>query len=110
MKEILLNGNTGKLISYFNGPDCINHSALSGNKPGALIKWEKLGTIIKYDKIHRILGEGNFVLTVSEGHLNGAPAAFYDLFRIANGKVAEHWDIIEEIKTKDNYKNTNGKF
>lgn len=110
MKEILLNGNTGKLINYFNGPDCINHSALSRNKPGALVKWEKLGTIIKYDKIHRILGEGNFVLTVSEGHLNGTPAAFYDLFRIASGKVAEHWDIIEEIKTKDNYKNTNGKF
>ena len=47
---------------------------------------------MKYDKVHKILGEGNFVLVASEGTFGGKHTAFYDLFRVANGKIAEHWD------------------
>jgi predicted SnoaL-like aldol condensation-catalyzing enzyme len=57
-----------------------------------------------------ILGEGNFVLAVSEGQFLGKHVAFYDLFQIENGKIAEHWDTIEEIPPKENWKNNNGKF
>lgn len=35
---------------------------------------------------------------------------FYDLFRVADGKIAEHWDIIEEIPARDKWANDNGKF
>jgi len=35
------------------------------------------------------LGEGNFVLIASEGRLGGKHTAFYDLFRVENGKIAE---------------------
>jgi len=65
---------------------------------------------MKYDQIHKVLGEGNFVLVVSEGHLGGKHSSFYDLFRVENGKIAEHWDTIEEIPTKQQWKNNNGKF
>ncbi|OUR83886.1 hypothetical protein A9Q75_04515 [Colwellia psychrerythraea] len=53
-----------------------------------------------YHKVHRILGEGNFVLTQSEGRWNGKAQAFYDLFRIEDGKIVEHWDIIQEVPEK----------
>jgi predicted SnoaL-like aldol condensation-catalyzing enzyme len=62
-----------------------------------------------YTKIHKVLGEGNFVLTVSEGQWNGKPQVFYDLFRVANGKVVEHWDVIQEIPT-EGLANDNGMF
>jgi predicted SnoaL-like aldol condensation-catalyzing enzyme len=58
-----------------------------------------------YRTVHRILGEGNFVLAQSEGKWNGKTQAFYDLFPIENGKIVEHWDIIQEvpaIMTHDN--------
>lgn len=63
-----------------------------------------------YDKMHRILAEGNFVLTVSEGRLDGIHSSFFDLFRIADGKIVEHWDTIEEIPPRSEWKNDNGKF
>ncbi|WP_019616999.1 nuclear transport factor 2 family protein [Psychromonas ossibalaenae] len=53
--------------------------------------------MFEYHKVHRILGEGNFVLAQSEGRWNGKAQAFYDLFRIENDKIVEHWDIIQEI-------------
>ena len=52
---------------------------------------------MKYDQIHKVLGEGNLVLVVSEGSFAGAATSFYDLFRVENGKIAEHWDTIEAI-------------
>jgi predicted SnoaL-like aldol condensation-catalyzing enzyme len=57
-----------------------------------------------------VLGEGNFVLVVSEGSFIGKPTSFYDLFRVDNGRIAEHWDTIGEIPSRDQWKNQNGKF
>jgi hypothetical protein len=67
------------------------------------------GTLGKIDGIIQD-GEGNFVLVVSEGAFAGKPTAFYDLFRVDNGKIAEHWDTIETILPKESWKNSNGKF
>jgi predicted SnoaL-like aldol condensation-catalyzing enzyme len=76
----------------------------------ALNEWAKQGITMKYDVIHHVFGEGNFVLVVSEGHLGGKLNSFYDLFRMENGKIAEHWDTIELIPAMDSWKNNNGKF
>lgn len=112
--DILVNGKMEKLASYFDGDNYIQHNPLIPDQLSGLGKalgeWSKQGITMKYDKIHMVLGEGNFVLVVSEGHLAGKHNSFYDLFRVENGKIAEHWDTIEEIPTKDNWKNNNGKF
>lgn len=68
---------------------------------------------MRYDKIHKVLGEGNFVLLMSEGVYGpngGAPMAFYDLFRVDNGKLVEHWDVLEPIAPRNEWQNGNGKF
>jgi len=66
----------------------------------------KAGVDVKYDRIHKVLGEGNFVLVVSQSN----STAFYDLFRVQNGKVAEHWDVVEPVPPRSEWKNGNGKF
>lgn len=63
-----------------------------------------------YTKLHRVLGEGNFVLTMSEGLLLNQPAAFYDLFRLHDGLIAEHWEVVEVIPPREMWANSNGKF
>jgi len=68
------------------------------------------GRRIDYRRVHRVLAEGNFVLCVSEGNYDGHHTAFYDLFRLANGKVIEHWDTTEKIAPRSEWKNANGKF
>ena len=57
-----------------------------------------------------ILACGDYVLGVSEGTFGQKKTSFYDLFRINNKKLAEHWDIMEEILPEDKWKNQNGKF
>ena len=62
-----------------------------------------------YHTNHKILAEGNFVLSVSEGTAQGVPTVFYDLLRFENGKVAEHWDVIQTIPS-ENLANQNTMF
>jgi len=68
------------------------------------------GITMRITKNHYIYGEGNFVLAVSEGEFGGKPTAFYDLFRVKNGKIAEHWDVISTIVADDKAANKNGKY
>ncbi|WP_424978608.1 nuclear transport factor 2 family protein [Leisingera sp. S232] len=63
-----------------------------------------------YQALHRVLAEGNFVLCASEGQRNGVSTSFYDLYRFEDGKIAEHWDTVETIPPRSDWKNDNGKF
>lgn len=112
--DILVNGRMEKLAGYFDGDNYIQHNPsipdqLSGLGK-ALEAMAKQGITMTYSQIHKVLGEGNFVLVVSEGQIGGVHSSFYDLFRIENGKIAEHWDTIEPIAAKATWKNQNGKF
>ncbi len=114
VEDILIGGKMAQLQQYFDGDNYIQHNpqiadGLSG-LGAALEAMAKQGIEMKYDRIHKVLGEGNFVLVVSEGSLGGTHTAFYDLFRIADARIAEHWDVIEAIPPRAEWKNDNGKF
>ncbi len=112
--DILVNGKMEKLAGYFDGDNYIQHNPNIGNGlsglGAALKSLAEQGIEMKYHQVHKVLGEGNFVLTVSEGSFAGKPTSYYDLFRIENGKIAEHWDTMETIPPRSEWKNKNGKF
>jgi predicted SnoaL-like aldol condensation-catalyzing enzyme len=114
VQTILMRGEMEQLEKFFDGDNYIQHNpsiadGLSGL--GAALKaMAEQGIKMEYHKIHMVLGEGNYVLTVSEGFFGGKPTSYYDLFRVENGKVAEHWDVMETIADKSEWKNENGKF
>jgi predicted SnoaL-like aldol condensation-catalyzing enzyme len=68
------------------------------------------GITMDYSEIHQVIGEGNFVLTLSEGALGDEPTAFYDLLRLENGLIVEHWDVIAPMPAADAPHNEAGKF
>ena len=103
-----------KTPSYFDGDTYIQHNSgiadgLSG-LGAALEALGKQGIQMIYEKTHQILAQGNYVLAVSEGTFGGAPTSYHDLWRIENGKVTEHWDVMETIADKETWQNQNGKF
>jgi predicted SnoaL-like aldol condensation-catalyzing enzyme len=114
VRDILVDGQMDKLAGYCDGDRYIQHHPQIAdgvsNLAAAFRAWAEAGIVAKYDRIHRVLGEGDFALVVSEGHFNGEPTSFYDLFRVENGKIAEHWDIVETIPAKSEWKNENGKY
>lgn len=114
VRDVLMGGAPEKLASYFDGDRYIQHNpAIADGLSGlgaALEAMAKQGIAMKYDRLHKVLGEGNFVLTVSEGSFGGKEVTFYDLFRVEAGKIAEHWDVVEPVLPADQHRNNNGKF
>ena len=47
---------------------------------------------------------------ITEATFGGVPTGIYDLYRIENGKIAEHWDTLEAVLPRADWKNDNGKF
>jgi len=68
------------------------------------------GNTMAYLRLHQVVGEGNFVLTMAEATQGGAPRAFYDLFRLDDGMIVEHWGIIAPMPGEDAPHNEAGKF
>lgn len=110
----LLQGRRDTFTSYFKGNSYIQHSPLvADNLTGLFAGLQALakeGKTVKYTKVHKVLAEGNFVLVMAEGSFGGVPSAYYDFYRLEDGKIAEHWDTIEAIPPQAQWKNANGKF
>ncbi len=114
IQTILADGEMDKIGDFIEGDNYIQHNpgiadGLSG-LGSALEAMAKQGITMVYSTVHKVLGEGNFVLAISEGTFADQPTSFYDLFRVDNGKIVEHWDVMETIIPKDEWKNNNGKF
>ncbi|MGF1736552.1 nuclear transport factor 2 family protein [Photobacterium satsumensis] len=116
VQTILTKGDMDQIGNFIGDKetDYIQHNiAVADGLNGlnaALKKLADSGMPMVYEKNHLIIGEGNFVLSVSEGQFMNQHVAFYDLFRIEDGKIVEHWDTIEVIPPKSEWKNDNGKF
>ncbi len=114
VQDVLMRINPDRLTSYFDGDRYIQHNpAIADGLSGlgaALQAMARQGIVMKYDRIQMLYGEGNFVLAASEGSFAGKHTSFYDLFRVENGKIAEHWDVMETIIPEAQRKNSNGKF
>ncbi len=112
--DVMQGNNAEKTPDYFDGDIYIQHNTgiadgLSGLGTALAVLAEQ-GIQMVYTTVHQILAQGNFVLAVSEGTFGGKPTAYYDLWRVENGKIAEHWDVMETIADKSTWQNQNGKF
>ncbi len=114
VEDVLMGKNPDALAGYFDGSAYIQHNTgIADGLDGlgaALAAYAEQGIDMIYEETHLLLGQGNFVLASSEGTLGGVPVTYYDLFRVENGKIAEHWDVIENLADEAAWQNQNGKF
>ena len=112
--DVMQGNRPEKTPDYFDGDTYLQHNTgiadgLSG-LGAALAALAEQNIQMIYNTVHQVLAQGNFVLAVSEGTFGGAPTSYYDLWRVEDGKIAEHWDVMETIADKSTWQNQNGKF
>lgn len=109
VEEVLIGRQHDRLERFIADAPFIEHNPAMVDGLAAL-RATLEGPEITYRKLHRVLADGNFVLCVSEGERGSVHTSFYDLFRLADGKIAEHWDTTEKVPPASEWKNDNGKF
>jgi predicted SnoaL-like aldol condensation-catalyzing enzyme len=106
LKHVFVEGADEHIAKYVDN-NCIQHSPMM---QAGISGWQDyFRSGIRYEFVHKIIGEGNFVVSLSKSFSGITDYAVFNLFRIENDKIAEHWDCIEEIAPKDQWANS-GKF
>jgi predicted SnoaL-like aldol condensation-catalyzing enzyme len=105
--EVLIGGDLTALSAFFDGDALIQHGPAYAD--GVVALREQLGDR-RYVRTHRVLGQGSMVLVISEGRDGDQSTSLYDLYRVASGRIVEHWDVVETIPPRDTWRNDNGKF
>lgn len=113
LEDVLMGEHPENITKYVSDKEYYQHNPMIKDGLEGISEAVKFLTaqnnMSKYTKIHKILGEGNFILSISEGKWNKKQQVFYDLFRLKNNKLVEHWDVIQEVPTQ-NLANTNTMF
>jgi len=103
---LMKGGNPANLPKYISEEQYIQHNKEVADGLGDFLKLASMpNRPLNYEEIHLIVGQGNFVATLSRANWNDGELnqdyAQVDLFRIENGKVVEHWDNIEPVPEND---------
>jgi predicted SnoaL-like aldol condensation-catalyzing enzyme len=106
---IMMGGDRTQITRFFNGDRFIQHNPQIADGVSGLGSAIQAGVwAAVVEQVHHIVADGEFVFTQGEGILDGIPTAFYDLFRVENDKLAEHWDVV--FAKPDTLPHSNGLF
>jgi len=109
-------GDPEKAIADHFGPRYIQHNPAAEDGPEAFtgfVRWLRGEYPNLQLNIKRVLAEGDMVVTHSHldlepGNSDNPGQALADFFRLEDGKVVEHWDVIQSVPNAA--KNDNGMF
>jgi len=107
INDVFQNGRY-ELIDKYLHKDYIQHAHTlpNGSEP---VKQLLAKVDAYYDFIFKIIGQGDHVVSYSKIVINGNEFAGFDIFRIENGMIVEHWDNKEPIPPRAELTNS-GKF
>lgn len=113
LRDVLLEGNLDHADRYVSAETYIQHNpqvadGLEGMN-AFLRAGEASGKTVRYDYLFKVVGQGNFVASLSRARIGAQQMAIFDIFRLECGKIVEHWDNMEPIAPRETWKNS-GKF
>jgi predicted SnoaL-like aldol condensation-catalyzing enzyme len=100
-------------VDRFFAPDYIQHSPMAATGARGLkdfLDWARARSPQAEHRIKRMFADGDYVIAHVHVIINPGDRgnAVVDIFRIAGGKIAEHWDVGQEIPAQA--ANDNGMF
>lgn len=110
-EKVLIGADYSALPDYISTDSYAQHNpeAADGLEGfgAAAAAWAADGKLLAYKRVHQIVAEGDFVFTRADGDF-GVPVIYNDLWRVHDGKIVEHWDVVAPIP--DELPHTNGVF
>ena len=93
------------------GPTYTQHNPQAQDGPAAFVgyvHWLRGEFPELHLDIKRVIAEGDLVVTHSNLHLKPGDLgmAVADFWRVVDGKIVEHWDVVQEVPEKSSNDNT----
>jgi predicted SnoaL-like aldol condensation-catalyzing enzyme len=104
--DTLFNKRDYEVAELFWSPNYIQHSAhIPPGRQGLFDLVKNAPPAMRYEN-SLIMAEGNFLILHGRFTNVGQPAAWIvaDIVRLENGRLAEHWDVIQDEATEEQSK------
>ena len=104
--DTLFNKRDYAAAEKYWSPDYIQHSAhIEPGRDGLFNLIRSAPDTLRYEH-QLIVAEGDYVIIHGRFSGNGRPVAWIaaDILRIENGRLAEHWDVLQDERPKPNRK------
>lgn len=114
LQDVFLDGKLDKAMDYIIAASgaYLQHNPLVADGldklAEAFAQMAAEGKAFSFSRVHMVVAQGNFVFSMTEGAIGETPAAFFDLWRVEDGMIVEHWDTISPLPTE--WAHENGKF
>ena len=108
-----INKKDFEAASKYLGDVYIQHNPLATDGPEGLknfLAFAKKNLPDYHTEFKQVFADGNYVIVhaLAKANAQDRGSAVMDIFRLENGKVVEHWDVIQPIPEKS--ANNNGMF
>jgi len=107
--EVFINGDATALDRYWSA-SYVQHNPQIPNGREALKQMISGGGNMKYE-MGLVVADGDFVMV--HARITGfgpKPLIAVDIFRVKEGKLAEHWDVLQEEVSAENTASKNSMF
>ncbi len=112
VRDVLGGAAPEKVTDYMDPAVYMQHNPMIADGLDGLMAaieaFAEQGQVITKFEPKIVVAEGNFVFVASDAIMGGKPWAFFDLWRVENGKIVEHWDVVSPIPAEMAHEN--GKF
>lgn len=96
-------------LSGFLSEDLVQHAPAIGAGGQAFADWLASEVSGDYEMLFSLIGQGDFVATYGKRHVAGKDVAVFNLYRVRDARIVEHWMNEEPIGPRDSWGNS-GKF
>ncbi len=110
---VLIGGQFDKVTDFISTEQYDQHNPSVGDGLDGFGAWfaslAEQGLAMRYWKVHKLIGQGNFVVTLGHLQMGDSHYCAFDIFRLKDGLIVEHWDVMEKILPPEQW-NNQGKF
>lgn len=113
IEDVMIGGQTDRAGEFISAGQYDRHNPESPDGLDGFLRAKEAlrseGVKERYWKLHHLIAQGNFAVTYCHVQVGDSHFAVFDIFRLKDGKIVEHWDVREKILAPEQW-NNQGKF